>query len=69
MVNTGISKANVLDHLGVDFRLVDDLFEQMVNDELERSVFHAAFKGFSQGRPYGECDDYIVGVLLGSVDS
>lgn len=69
MFITDIPEANVLYHLRVDVRLLNDLLEQLVNDELERSIFHAAFEAFGQGRPYGECNDYIVGVLLGSVDS
>ena len=67
MVSTNISKANVLYHLRVDVRLFDDLLQQLVNDEVKRSILHAAFKAFSQGGAYGECDDYIVGVLLSSI--
>ena len=69
VVITDISKANILYHLRVDVRLFNDLLEQLVNDEVERSIFHAAFETFSQWCPYGECDDYIVGVLLSSNDS
>lgn len=69
VINTNISKANILYHLRVDIRLLDDLLEQLVNDEVERSIFHAAFETLGQGRPYGQCDDYIVCVLLGSVDN
>ena len=67
--NTDISEANVLYHLRVDVRLLDDLLEQLIDDELERSILHATFEAFGQGRPYGECNDYIVGVLLGSSDN
>lgn len=68
LVSTDITEANVLHHLRVDVRLFEDLLEQLVHDEVERSIFHATFEAFGQGRSYGECNDYIVGVLLGSVD-
>lgn len=43
------------------------MLEEGVDDEIEWSVFEATFAGFGKGRPYGERDDYVVGVLLGSV--
>ena len=64
---TDIAEADILHHLGVNPRLLENLLEEGVDDEVEWSVFEAAFAGFRQGRPYGERDDYIVRVLLGSV--
>ena len=64
---TDIAEADIFYHLRINPRLLKDLFEEGVDDEIEWSVFEATFAGFGKGRPYGERDDYIVGVLLGSV--
>lgn len=64
---TDIAEADIFYHLRINPRLLKDLLEEGVDDEIEWSVFEATFAGFGKGRPYGERDDYVVGVLLGSV--
>lgn len=64
-----VAKADIFDHLRVDIRFLEDFLEQGVDDKVERCVFQAAFEPFCQRRSYGEGNYYIVGILLGSVDT
>jgi hypothetical protein len=63
---TYIATADVLDEVRVEIRLLDDLLQQGVYQEVQLGVLEAALSGLSQGRPYGEGNDHIVGVLGGA---
>lgn len=67
LVYTDISKANVLNHLRIDPRLLNDSLQQRVDEVIERRVFHTPFESLTEGCSYGESDDHIIRVLLGAV--
>lgn len=61
-----ISQTYVLHHLRVYVGFLDDFLQQRVDEIVEGSVFKASFEAFCQRRPYRQCDDNIVRVLLRS---
>lgn len=60
-----VAEANVLDELGVEVRLADDLLEEAKQDTVQWCVFEPAPAGFGQGRADGERDYDVVWVLFG----
>jgi hypothetical protein len=64
---TYIATADILDKLRVDFRLLDDLLEQRVDEVIELGVFESTLKALGKWCSDRESDHYIVGILGGSV--
>ena len=62
-----IAQAYVLNHLWVDVRFLEDLFQECVDNEIKRRVFESTFDRLGERCPYSKRDDYIIRVLLSSV--
>lgn len=62
-----ISQTDVLHHLRIYVRLLNDFLQQRIDEIIELGVFESASASLGQRRPYRERDDNIVWVLLGSV--
>lgn len=61
---THIANANILDQLRVNLHLGLDLLENLEHDAIEGRVLETAFLALAQGRPGGEGNDNVIGVLL-----
>lgn len=64
---TYIAEADVLDHLGVDSTLTDNLFENFEDNAIEMCVLETALLSLGQRGTGGQGDDDIIGVLRGAV--
>jgi hypothetical protein len=58
-----IATADILDEFGVDFRLLDHLLEQCIDEIVELSIFNSALEAFRKRCSNGESNDYIIGIL------
>ena len=63
---TNIAKADVFYELWIDIRFVDNFFKKGIDDVVQWCVFKATFEAFGQRRTDCQCNDHIVGILLGA---
>lgn len=61
-----VAQANILNHVGVDLRFLEDFFQQSVDQVVQIRVLKAALLAFGQRRSDGKGDNNIVRVLGGS---
>lgn len=62
--STYVAQADVLDKLRVKVHLPNGLLQRLEHEAVERRVLETALLRLAQGRPEGQSDDHIVGVLL-----
>jgi hypothetical protein len=60
---TYIAAADVLDELRIDFRFLDDLLEQRIDEVIQLSIFESALEAFGKWCSDRESNYYIVGIL------
>lgn len=63
---TYIAEHNILNQVGVQVGLGNDLLQKCVEDVVQLSVLEAALEAFGHGRAEGKGDDDVVGILLGA---
>jgi hypothetical protein len=68
-ISTHVAYADIFDKSWIDVHALDDLFQQLHYDTINRRVFKASFSTLAEWCSYRERNNNIVGVLRRSVRS
>ena len=62
-----ISETDIFNLGGVELATLNSLFDDCVDNVIERCILHSTLEAFAEWRPDRECDHDIVCILLSSI--